>query len=299
MLQVIDRGRSLDEIFNGDWFRALPASRRDLGLCRELAFGLCRWYFVLRPLLEQRMQKPLRKRDRDVEIILLIGLYQLLVLQTGAHAAVNESVKLCQAQKKKWASGLVNALLRGVLREQLALDEDACLQAFPEWMRARLEQDWNERSAGILRALNQRPPMTRIDTARVDVETWLQQLEATGASASRHPHVDSAVVLDAPCDVTQLPGFDEGRVSVQDASAQLAACLLPCDPGAHVLDACAAPGGKTLHLLQRYPRIALDALDSSADRLERLQQNLQRGALVACVLTGDEARPAEWWDGRF
>jgi len=298
MLQVLDKGRSLDEVLQGDWFRSLPASARDLALSRELSFGLCRWYFALSALLGERLQKPLRARDRDVELVLLIGLYQLLVLNTGAHAAVNETVQLTRALNKKWASGLVNALLRGVLREQLALADDAHRQACPPWLRAKLEADWGAQAEAILLAQNQRPPLTlRVDTRQCSADAYLAELGARGLEASRHALVDSAIVLNAPCDVALLPGFEQGRVSVQDAAAQLAAPLLPCAPGARVLDACAAPGGKTLHLLQLDADIELDALDSSAARLRRLRQNLARGGRSARVLVGDAASPQTWCEG--
>lgn len=295
MLQVLDKGRSLDDVFQGDWFQSLPASARDLALSREITFGLCRWYFALSALLGERLQKPLRARDRDVEMVLLIGLYQLLVLQTGAHAAVNETVKLTRSLNKKWASGLVNAVLRGVLRDQLVLDDAAHRQAFPSWIRAKLEADWGAQADAILLALNQRPPMTlRIDTRQCSADDYLAELVERGLEANRHPLVDSAILLNRACDVALLPGFDEGRVSVQDAAAQLAAPLLPCAPGARVLDACAAPGGKTMHLLQLHADIELDALDSSASRLRRLRQNLARSGQSARVLVGDAALPQTW-----
>lgn len=295
MLKLLDKGRSLDDLLQGEWFQGLPASARDLGLSREICFGLCRWYFALQELLQQRLQKPLRARDRDIELILLIGLYQLLVMGTEAHAAVNETVKLTLAQKKKWASGLVNAVLRGVIRDKLALDKDAALRACPPWMRARIEQDWGEQAAGIMLALNQRPPMTlRVDTRQVSRADWLAGLAEQGLDAAPHPLVDTAVVMSSACDVARLPGFAEGRVSVQDAAAQLAAPLLDCEPGARVLDACAAPGGKSMHLLQRYADIKLDALDNSAARLQRLRQNLARSGRTARVLVGDAALPQSW-----
>jgi len=299
LLRVIEHGRSLDDVFRSDWFLSLPAEKRDLALCREITFGLCRWYFALSAVLTQRLQKPLRARDRDIEIVLLIGLYQILIMQTGAHAAVNETVKLALAQKKKWASGLVNAVLRAVLRENLALDASADAQAYPRWMREKIQTDWVGQSEAILRAGNRRPPLTlRVDTREIDVEKQLGELNASGIEARGHGEVDGAILLDSACDVAELPGFDEGRISVQDAAAQLAAQLLDCEPGARVLDACAAPGGKTIHLLQRYPEIELDALDSSASRLDRLRQNLERIGHSAQILVGDAAVTDDWYQGR-
>ncbi|MGD2171551.1 MAG: transcription antitermination factor NusB, partial [Gammaproteobacteria bacterium] len=146
LLQVVNKGRSLDEIVNGSWFRSLPASPRDLGLARELSFGYCRWCFALAKLLEGRLQKPLRERDRDIEIILSLGLYQLLVMKTEAHAAVNETVQLAVGQRKAWARGLINAVLRGVIRDGVELDRQAGSEAYPEWMRDRMERDWGEQA---------------------------------------------------------------------------------------------------------------------------------------------------------
>jgi len=298
MLKLLDQGRSLDDIFNSDWFRSLTVSRRDLGLSRELAFGLCRWYHALSPMLRQRLQKPIRARDRDIEIILLLGLYQLLVMKTEAHAAVNETVKLTLAQKKKWARGLVNAVLRTVIRQKVVCDGEQQARSYPEWMMARIEADWGDQADEMLLQGNQRPPMTlRVHGDRSDVEEMVVTLAANGIGASRHTKVETAIVLESPCDVTQLPGFEAGRLSVQDASAQIAASLLVCDPGARVLDACAAPGGKTAHLLQRYPNIEVDALDSSESRLERLRENLHRIGHSARVLVADAADLDSWFDG--
>ena len=298
MLKLFEQGRSLDDIFNSDWFRGLTVSRRDLGLSRELAFGLCRWHHVLSPMLQQRLQKPIRARDRDIEIILMMGLYQLLVMKTEAHAAVNETVKLAHAQKKKWASGLVNAVLRTVIREAVVCDDELQARAYPDWMIARIESDWGEQAGEVLLQGNQRPPMTlRVDRERCEVEEMIAKLAEQGIGASPHEQVDSAIVLESPCDVAQLPGFEAGLLSVQDAAAQIAASLLVCDSGARVLDACAAPGGKTAHLLQRYPGIEVDALDSSESRFERLRQNLQRVGHSARILIADAADLDSWFDG--
>ena len=300
ILKVTEQGRSLDDIFQGDWFQSLTLSRRDHALAREISFGLCRWYYALSSLLQGRLQKPLRSRDRDIECILLIGLYQLLVMRTDSHAAVNETVKLTLAQKKKWASGLVNAVLRGVIRDHLELDDAAAPLSYPQWMLDRVRSDWGEQAEAVLAAGNRRAPMTlRVDTRQCDVETFIGRLAAAGIGASAHARIDSAIELDAACDVGQLPEFESGLVSVQDAAAQIAAPLLECPPGARVLDACAAPGGKTIHLLQRYPDIELDALDSSASRLERVHQNLDRVGVSARILSGDAASPSDWFDGRL
>ena len=298
LLQVVDKGRSLDEIVNGGWFKSLAASPRDLGLARELSFGYCRWYFALARLLEGRLQKPLRERDRDIEIILLLGLYQLLVMKTEAHAAVNESVQLAVSQKKAWARGLINAVLRGVIRDRVEFDQQAGAEAYPEWMRTRMERDWGQQAQALMRGGNQRPPLTlRVDTRQIGIDEMIAMLAAAGIEAHRHARVECAIELTRPCEVTAMPGFSQGLLSVQDAAAQLAATLLPCKPGARVLDACAAPGGKAMHLLQACDDLDLEVLDSSEPRLERLRQNLARINRSARILVGDAGNPRDWFDG--
>lgn len=298
VLRVVDNGRSLDDIFSGSWYQSLTASARDLALSRELAFGLCRWYFALRTLLADRLQKPLRERDRDIEIILLLGLYQLLVMKTGAHAAVNETVNLCKAQQKPWARGLINAVLRTVIREGVELDDELQAQAYPDWILGRIGRDWREQAEQLLIRGNDRPPMTlRVDTRQIGIDEVIARLAADGIEAVRHERLPGAVELPSPCEVTRLAGFEQGLLSVQDAAAQIAAGLLVCKPGSRVLDACAAPGGKTMHLLQQYDDIQLEAIDSSESRLERLQQNLARSGKSAQLLVGDASKPDDWFSG--
>ncbi len=298
ILQVLDQGRSLDEVFNSDWYQSLTLEKRDLALSRELVFGFCRWYFALSTLLASRLQKPLRARDRDIEVILILGLYQLLVMSTEPHAAVNETVKLALAQKKSWARGLVNALLRGVVRDRVELDSSSPTQAYPDWIMSRIRRDWGEQAERVLIEGNNRPPMTlRVDTRQTSIDNVIAMLGSAGIEASQHVAVATAVELSSPCEVSQLPGFEQGILSVQDAAAQIAASLLDCKAGVRVLDACAAPGGKTAQLLQQYENIELDALDSSEVRLERLRQNLQRINKSARILIGDAASPETWYDG--
>ena len=298
VLRVVDGGRSLDDIIGSDWYRGLEASARDLSLSRELAFGLCRWYYALKCLLSTRLQKPLRARDRDIELILLLGLYQLLVMKTDAHAAVNETVELAQAQQKSWARGLINAVLRNLIRDGVELDDELRAQAYPDWIIGRVSRDWQHRAAQLLARGNERAPMTlRVDTRRTTRDDAIARLARRGIEAHPQARVDSAIELAAACEVARLDGFAEGVLSVQDAAAQLAAGLLDCGPGAHLLDACAAPGGKAMHLLQNYDDIRLDLLDVSETRLERVRTNLARIGGSARILHGDAARPDGWFDG--
>lgn len=308
LLAVFERGRTLDEAFageppggeppGGEQPCEEPLAARDLAFARELAYGVCRWYFALRERLASWLKKPLRARDRDVEIILLLGLYQLLVLGTDAHAAVNESVALVPARKQHRLRGLVNAVLRAAAREDSGSGSLDAAASYPSWMLARMRADWPAAAASILAAGNTRPPMTmRVDTTRWERAQALAALAEAGVEAQAHPRVVSAIVLADSCDPVRLPGFADGRLSVQDAAAQLAAGLLDCAAGERVLDACAAPGGKTLHLLEAHPGIELEALDVSASRLERVAQNLARAGRSARLIVGDATTPEAWFDG--
>ncbi len=297
LLQLLEKGRSLDNIFNSEWFNGLLLDPRDRAMSRELTFGLCRWYFVLGPILEKRMAKPLRARDHDIEIILILGLYQLLIMKTEPHAAVNETVKLAKRQKKVWACGLINAVLRQLVREPVEIDSSDSIRAYPDWIQQKVEADWDEAAVDILTAGNDRAPMTVRLRQDIDAVGWMKLLAENGVEAQVHPLVDNAVQLSSPCDVEVLPGFTEGHCSVQDAAAQLAAGLLGCESGMRVLDACAAPGGKTAHLLQLNQQLQVDALDLSQVRNERLDQNLARINCSARVLLGDAGDPDSWFDG--
>lgn len=296
---VIGNGMTLDEALE----RATgPLEGRDRALAREIGFGVCRRYFELDALLAQLMERPLKSRDADVRALLLVGLYQLRHMRVPDHAAVSETVAASKPLGKPWARGLVNAVLRAY---QARVDQlDAALTtaqraAHPPWLLQALERAWPEQLGDILAADNAVPPMTlRVNAARTTREAWLATAREAGIEARACAFAADGVVLAEPLDVAQLPGFAEGLVSVQDEGAQLAAALLGCADGERILDACAAPGGKACHLLERHPGIALVALDSSAPRLERVQQNLQRLQLEATLACGDAADPGAWWDGR-
>ncbi len=296
---VIGNGITLDEALDRS---TGPLAGRDRALAREIAFGVCRRYFELDALLEQLMEKPLKARDADVRALLLVGLYQLRHMRVPDHAAVSETVAASKSLGKPWARGLVNAVLRGYQARADQLDAAltaAQRAAHPPWLLQALERAWPEQLADIVAANNAAPPMTlRVNAARITREAWLVTAREAGIGARACAFAAEGVVLAEPLDVTQLPGFVAGLVSVQDEGAQLATALLGCTDGERILDACAAPGGKACHLLERHPGIALVALDSSAPRLERVRQNLQRLQLEATLACGDAADPHAWWDGQ-
>jgi 16S rRNA (cytosine967-C5)-methyltransferase len=272
-------------------------------LARAIAYGVVRDRRLLEWLGSRLLQKPL-KDEAEVHALLLCGLYQLRSMRVPPHAAVGETVGAADPLGKSWAKGLLNAVLRRYQRERQALEAAAPIKAaerlsYPDWLAGRLQQDWSERWRGILAAGNQPGPLTlRVNRRRGGRDAYLRELAGAGIEAAPVAAAENAVRLVQALPVERLPGFAEGRVSVQDASPQLAAGLLRAQPGQRVLDACSAPGGKTAHLLERVDDLKLLALDIDAERLARVRATLDRLQLHAELRAADAAQPAGWWDGR-
>jgi len=277
---------------------------RERSLAMELVNGVLRWRFRLEALLAKLLSRPLRKKDYDIQLVLLVALYELIELSTPDYAVVNEAVAQTRRIGKKWASGMVNGVLRSFIRGRQALlksiDEDSVARfSHPRWIIDVLQQDWPDYAEQILEANNQRPPMwLRVNLGRVSVEDYSRQLELQGITAVRHPIAEAALKPDSPMDVSQLPGFTQGLVSVQDAAAQLAAKLLGAENGERVLDLCAAPGGKTCHVLETAANIEMTAVELEPLRMQRVQQNLDRLGLHAELIIADATDTHSWWDGR-
>ncbi|MFG6668517.1 16S rRNA (cytosine(967)-C(5))-methyltransferase RsmB [Halomonas sp. HNIBRBA4712] len=278
---------------------------RDRGLLKELCFGSCRRLPRLEAIAAKLLKQPFKKRDQDVQALLLIGIYQLLYMRIPAHAAVGETAGAARLLKKEWATRVLNGCLRRLQRESETLteevdrDESARLE-HPAWLLSALKSAWPEQWPGIVAANNEPGPMTlRVNQRENDREAYLGKLLDQGLEAHLCPHAPDGITLETPCDVTTLPGFEQGLVSVQDEAAQLCATLLGPSiaprPGARVLDACAAPGGKTAHLLEQFD-IALTALDSDNQRLARVDDTLGRLHLEAELIHADAAK-RDWWNG--
>jgi 16S rRNA (cytosine967-C5)-methyltransferase len=301
---AVHQGRSLDAAL-AEVFSALPpALAGERALIQEMAYGALRWHFQLMPLLSSFLDRPIKEGDADLKALLMVGFYQLLHMRVAPHAAVKETVEATVVLKKSWAKGMTNAVLRRLLREELEIrariDADEALTlAHPAWLLARIKTAWPDDWRTIAAANNARPPLTlRVHLGKITRAAYLDRLADAGIAAYAVPDVDSALTLESPVAVESLPGFSAGEVSVQDAAAQLAGVLLDVRPGGRVLDACAAPGGKAAHLLERVPQAALLALDVDALRLERVRENFARLGLAGGIAQGDAARPADWWDGR-
>jgi 16S rRNA (cytosine967-C5)-methyltransferase len=300
--RVVTEGKSLTAVLPPALARA---DARDRGLLQELCYGVLRWYPQLHYLLTRLLDKPLRARDWDVQALLLVGLYQLLHLRIPEHAAVAEAVTAARSLGKDWATGLANAVLRNFQRQRPArlaeLDSDeAARSAHPPWLLQRVQADWPQQWQTLIAANNSRPPCSlRVNRLRVSRSAYLERLAGAGIEAAPNPVNAVGVTLARPCETYELPGFEEGWVSVQDTAAQLAAEWLAPQPGQRVLDACAAPGGKTGHLLETQPAVAeVWAIDRDAARLTRVRDNLERLGLRAELRAADAAHPESWWDGR-
>lgn len=275
---------------------------RDQGLVQALCYGTLRWFHRYNPLLNQLLSEPLKPKDADVQALLLLGFYQLDQLRVPDHAAIDATVDACRQLKKNWAIKLVNGVLRHYQREQdsllAALDEQTSSRhAHPKWLIKAISQAWPDQAETIFEANNQQPPMT-LRLASGNRSEYIDRLAQQNILAEKGSVAETAVELVQAVDVQLLPGFASGQVSVQDQATQLAASLLPVQPGDRVLDCCAAPGGKTLHLAQLPAKPQVTAIDIERKRLQRVYENLNRAGVKARVLCADAARPADWWDGK-
>lgn len=254
------------------------------GLVEELAIGTIRASLSLDQDVRAHLRHPLKVRDRDLHALLLVGLYQARYLDTPEAVAVSEAVATADVLGKPWAKGLLNA----VLRATVVSHRGAALGSahnYPPWLVTRIAADWPTRWASILKASDQRAPLClRIDSRRLTGAQYLTQLHAAGIDARLHPLIATAVLVSST-NAAALPGFADGLVSVQDAGAQFAAVLLAPRPGERILDACAAPGGKTLHLHELCPAATIVAVDADAARMRRLQDNLDRHQRPAGITT--------------
>lgn len=306
--RVVHDGRSLDAALAEIAGELAAGSRPAL---MALVYGTLRWHLHHRHLLARLLARPLRPRDHLLEALLSVGLRQLRDRSQPSYAVVSAAVAAARSLGRADAAGLVNAVLRRYLREREDLEQalrscDEARYSLPDWLIRSIRADWPDHWRGVLESFQAHPPLwLRVDLSRTTAGETLEELRAAGLEASPLEGTPSALRLAAPAPVAELPGFDQGLISVQDAGAQLAAPLLlgteRPPAGLRVLDACAAPGGKTAHVAELGDgQLDLWALDIADARLDRLRANLKRlgrGAQVE-VLQGDAARPADWWDGR-
>ena len=303
LTRVLKEHQLLDICLND----ALPriTDPRERSLAQELCYGVLRWLPRLQGELSQLLDRPVRRRDLDVNVLLLLGLYQLSHTRIPDHAAVTETVAATRVLGKPWASALVNATLR-----RYQLNRSTVLSAIQSheetrfahagWLIQAIREAWPKDWQSVLNQNNERPPMTlRVNARTCTRESYLEKLAAAGMPGTAAPHSSHGVTLNHPVAVDRLPGFDKGLVSVQDAAAQIAAGLLEAGEGHRVLDACAAPGGKSAHILETLPGIAeLVAIEREVPRTDLLRRTLSRLGLSATLITADARDTTTWWNGR-
>ena len=291
-------GRSLDAELAAAWQRHAQLDAHHRATVQDLAYGTLRFLGRFDALLDELLDKPLR--DARLRPLLLVALYQLERTRSAPHAVVDHAVRACKALGLTSAQGLANAVLRNFLRKRPALDarmqrNEIARYSHPQWWIDKMRAQYPDHYAAALEADNGHPPLTlRVNRRRSSVAGYLELLTRQGIAGEACG--DAAVLLEKALPSARIPGLAEGLVSVQDAAAQLAAPLLDLHDGMRMLDACAAPGGKTGHALE-LADVDLTALDSDAGRVERVHANLKRLGLTARVVCGDAIEPASWWDG--
>lgn len=293
--RVVDKGESLSAILPGAQ-KAL--ADKDGALLQELCFGVMRTLPQLEALIGKLMERPLTGKQRVLHYLIMVGLYQVLYTRVPAHAALAETVAGAEVLKRANLKGLINGVLRQFQRQQEALiaevDQGPQRYWHPSWLLKRLQAAWPEQWQQIVEANNQRPPMwLRVNRQHHSREEWLALLQAEEKAAFTGDTPD-ALRLESPAPVSQLPGFDQGWATVQDLSAQRCALLLEPQDNERILDLCAAPGGKTTHILEIAPKANVLAVDIDEQRLSRVHENLQRLGMQAEVCQGDGRKPEEW-----
>jgi 16S rRNA (cytosine967-C5)-methyltransferase len=303
---VVHGGRSLDVAIADNENRV---AENDRSLLRMMCFGTLRQHWRLQSWIAQLISKPLRNRDSVINSLLSVGLYQIAEMRIPDHAVVSETVEAARTLRRPKLAGLVNACLRRFTRENIAGGEPANDEArwnHPAWLIKTIQTDWPDDWQTILAANNERAPMwLRVNTSKGDVEEYLKRLREADQAAEVIEGIPDAIRLVEPQPVSDLPGFDVGDVSVQDAAAQIAARWLlqdglPDEGSIRVLDACAAPGGKSGHLLEiGQEKIVLAVLDNDESRVVSIDENLKRIGRAATIITADASKPETWWDGEL
>ncbi|HGY3718212.1 TPA: 16S rRNA (cytosine(967)-C(5))-methyltransferase RsmB [Citrobacter gillenii] len=294
--QVVEKGQSLSNV--------LPAMQqkvadKDKALLQELCFGVLRTLSQLEWMIKQLMERPMTGKQRTVHYLIMVGFYQLLHTRIPPHAALAETVEGAVVIKRPQLKGLINGVLRQFQRRQEELLTEFVQSELrflhPSWLVKRIKNAYPQQWEAILEANNQRPPMwLRVNRNHHSRDAWLELLAESGLIGFPHPDYPDAVRLETPVPVLALPGFEQGWVTVQDASAQGCVSYLQPKNGEQILDLCAAPGGKTTHILEVAPNANVMAVDVDEKRLSRVYDNLKRLGMKATVKQGDGRYPQQW-----
>ena len=291
---VIHRGRSL----KGELAIALAqlSDPRDRALLEAICFSALRQRARYEAALQLWLQRPLGEKDGDLRSLLLVGFAQIDAMGLPAHAALSATVEAARVLGRPHQAGMINALLRRAQREGFPESDPAA--AWPAWLRKKINLEWGDQAAAIFEASAHAAPLwLRVNRQKGTRDDYARRLQAAGIASMIDENLPDALRIDSPVAVSALPGFAEGDASVQDGSAQQVADALSLAPGARVLDACAAPGGKAAHLLERDPSLRLLALDVDSRRLNRVRETLARVGAQADTRAADASDPQTWWDG--
>lgn len=306
LTQVIGCGRSLADCLEPAL--ANLEDPQDRALAQQLCYGVLRFFDKLQAINNELLSKPLKKTDQDIKCLILIGLYQLLELRIPVHAAISATVDVAKQLHKMWAVKLVNAVLRTFQRQQIDLikkvnKNPTAKYSHPHWMLQKFQQDWADDWEKLAQANLQPAPMcVRVNLQKVSRQNYLELLKNQQIIAHLIPDTSAGLRLEKAVNVEKLPYFSEGWVSVQDGAAQLAGEILDVFENAQVLDACAAPGGKTAHLLEKNPQLKIWALDKEENRVSKIYSNLNRLNLLSenIIIKAVETQNIEkWWNGQY
>lgn len=306
LCSVVDQQRSLSDVFPAQFQHY--EDNRDKALAQEICFGVLRWLPKLDFFCSKLLQQPLKGKKRPLQFLLYVGMYQLLAMRIPAHAAISETVDGAVTLKAPGLKGLLNGVLRNFQRQQETLVENAehilsCRFGHPNWIIKQVQTAYPEQWESILNAAQERAPLwLRVNQQKSQGEEYLQQLNEAELAAKlvafQHTNVAPvSIEMTSACPVEKLPRFADGYASVQDGAAQHAAALLGPQANEKILDACAAPGGKTCHLLEIEPTLTVHAIDIDQKRLDRVEENLTRLQLTAKTQCADLAKLDDWWDG--
>lgn len=302
--EVVTLHRSLDDALN----HLLPevSNTDDIPFIKALCFGSLRWIFRLESITQQLCHKPVK--DKHVLYLIYLGLYQIIFTKVPPYAAISETVNAAKKLKKKWACGFINKVLREYIRQSATIEKtvhacDVSLYAHPTWLINRIKSAYPKQWESILQSNNAHPPMfLRVNLNKINREQYCHLLTDQGIKASIIKENNTAILLERPCPVNQLPFFNKGFCSVQDVAGQAIVKLLELEPNLRVLDACAAPGSKTCHIIESEPRLKkIVAIDKNPQRLQKVQQNIERLQLNPNYIQLNATAVEEldrWWDNQ-
>lgn len=297
---VLEQGHSLSPLLT---LYSNKVNDKDKALMQEISFGVMRVLPELEFYVQKLMDKIFTGKNRAIHYLLLVGIYQLLYTRIPPHAAASETVNGVITLKKPSLKGVINGVLRSFIRQQTELKKQFIqtgnTSLHPSWLLKRIQQAYPDNWDSIINSNNQRPPMwLRVNCQHYTCDEYQQLLTKNEIEAVKDDHIISALRLLTPTPVNKLPQFDQGAATVQDLSAQYAAYLLDPHNGETILDLCAAPGGKTTHILELAPQASVIAVDIDNERVKRIKQNLNRLNQQADVIVGDGLTPEKWCEGQ-